>query len=144
MRHGVAFRKLGRTTSHRRALLRNLATQLFKHDRIETTLPKAKELRRIADRMIKLAKRGDLHARRQALAYITERQVVSHMFSTYPKRFENRHSGYTTYCRTRVRKGDCAQMAMIGLLDNPVNHPAVQASTPTITTSLPADEVVSS
>ena len=95
--HGIAFRKLNRTSAHRKALLCNMVTQLIKHDAIETTLPKAKELRRVADQMVTLAKTGDLHARRQAAATIKEPEMVKKLFAEFPERFNDRNGGYVYF-----------------------------------------------
>jgi len=116
MRHGKAHRKLERNISHRRALLRHLVTSLIKHERIETTLPKAKELRRFAERMVTLAKRGDLHARRQAAGFILEPPVVQKLFTVLAERFKDRQGGYTRIIRSGIRKGDTAPMGLIEYL----------------------------
>jgi len=117
MRHKIAGRKLGRTTSHRLAMFRNMATSLFEHERISTTTEKAKELRPIAEKMITLAKRGDLHARRQALSFIRSKAVVDKLFTDIKDRFSDRNGGYTRILQTGVRKGDAASMAIIELVD---------------------------
>ena len=121
MRHRVAYRKLGRVTSHRLAMLRNLATALFERERIQTTLMKAKELRPYAERLITLAKRDDgrLHARRQVAADIRDDVVVKKLFDTLGARYATRPGGYTRILRLGPRKGDGAEMAMIELLDIP-------------------------
>ncbi len=116
MRHRYAGRRLGRTTSHRVAMLRNMATSLFEHERIVTTVEKAKELRPVAEKMITLAKRGDLHARRQALSFIRDKGVVDKLFSDIKEMFEDRKGGYTRILRTGTRQGDCASMAIIELV----------------------------
>ncbi len=116
MRHKVSGRRLGRTTSHRVAMLRNMATSLFEHERIVTTVEKAKELRPVAEKMITLAKRGDLHARRQALSYIRSKAVVDKLFTEIRDKFEDRKGGYTRILRTGVRQGDAANMAIIELV----------------------------
>ena len=117
MRHGNAGRKLGRTSSHREAMLRNMVTSLFEHERITTTKEKAKELRPIAEKMITLAKRGDLHARRQALGFIRSKSVVDKLFSTIQEQFADRNGGYTRILKTGLRLGDAAQMCFIELVD---------------------------
>ncbi len=117
MRHKIAGRRLGRTTSHRVAMLRNMVTSLFEHERIITTTEKAKELRPVAEKMITLAKRGDLHARRQALSYIRSKDVVEKLFTTIKDQYADRKGGYTRILRTGVRKGDCASMSIIELVD---------------------------
>ena len=116
MRHKIAGRRLGRTTSHRQAMFRNMVTSLFEHERIVTTTQKAKELRPIAEKMITLAKRGDLHARRQALSFIRSKDVVEKLFTSIKDQFADRKGGYTRILRTGVRKGDCASMAIIELV----------------------------
>ena len=117
MRHLKQGRKLGRTTAHRRALLRNLATALLEHERIITTEPKAKELRRVADKLVTLGKRGDLHARRQALQVVQSNAVVRKLFDVIAPRFAERHGGYTRILRLGYRPGDAAAMAVIELVD---------------------------
>ncbi|HLB25311.1 MAG TPA: 50S ribosomal protein L17 [Nitrospirota bacterium] len=117
MRHRKAGRQFGRNSSHRLALFRNLVTSLLEHGHIETTEAKAKELRGIADRMITLGKRGDLHAKRQALAYVMSRDVVAKLFSEIAPRSADRNGGYTRVIKTRVRNGDSAPMAIIELVD---------------------------
>lgn len=119
MRHRKEKRQLGRTTSHRQALLRNLVTALLDKERIETTLAKAKELRRVTDRMITLGKKGDLAARRRALRTIRSNDVVKKLFSDIALRYENRAGGYTRIYQIGPRPGDCASMALIELVDRP-------------------------
>ena len=116
MRHRKASLKLNRTTSHRKAMFRNMVTSLFKHERIRTTGAKAKELRRWADHIITLAKRGDLHARRQALAIIREKSVVHKLFEEAPERFGNSAGGYTRIVKLGRRVGDAAPMSLIELV----------------------------
>ena len=118
MRHRVAHRKLGRVTPHRKALLRNLATALFERERIRTTLPKAKELRPYAEKLITLAKREDdrLHARRQAAAQLHDPAVVQKLFDTIGARFATRPGGYTRILRLGPRQGDGAEMAYLELV----------------------------
>jgi large subunit ribosomal protein L17 len=117
MRHLKQGRKLGRTTAHRKALLRNLATALLEHERIITTAPKAKELRRVADKLVTLGKRGDLHARRQALQVVRSNAVVRKLFNEIAPRFAERKGGYTRVLRLGYRAGDAAAMAVIELVD---------------------------
>jgi large subunit ribosomal protein L17 len=117
MRHRKAGRPLGRNSSHRRALFRNLVTSFLRYERIETTEAKAKEIRSIADQMISLGKRGDLHSRRMAAAYIMDRQVVSHLFSEVAPRFSTKNGGYTRLIKTRVRHGDGAPMVIVELTE---------------------------
>ena len=117
MRHLKQGRKLGRTTAHRKALLRNLATALLEHERIVTTEPKAKELRRVADKLVTLGKRGNLHARRQALQVVQSNAVVQKLFNEIAPRFAGRQGGYTRILRLGYRPGDAAAMAVIELVD---------------------------
>ncbi|KAF0852389.1 mitochondrial ribosomal protein L17 (bL17m) [Andalucia godoyi] len=129
MYHGISFRKLGRTSAHRLALLRNMVTSLVKHDRITTTLPKAKELRRVADQMVTVAKLSGsdlVEARRRAHAVITEREVVDRLIAEFPSRFKDRNGGYTRIVKTGFRTGDAAPMCYIEYLDRPQST----ASTP--------------
>lgn len=116
MRHKKSGRKLGRTSSHREAMFRNMVTSLFEHERIVTTAEKAKELRPIAEKMITLAKRGDLHAKRQAFSYIRSKDVVAKLFGEISEQFAERNGGYTRIIKTGVRKGDAASMAIIELV----------------------------
>lgn len=117
MRHRKAGRRLGRTTSHRKAMMRNMVTSLLEHERIVTTTPKAKEVRMLADQMITLAKRGDLHARRQALAVIRDRKVVAKLFEELKDSYMDRNGGYTRIIQTGTRKGDAASMAILELVN---------------------------
>lgn len=116
MRHRVRGRQLSRTASHKKALLNNLAAQLFQHGRIETTLAKAKELRPFAERLITLARRGDLHARRLVERRIKDRQVQERLFGEIGKRFASRAGGYTRILKRGHRVGDGADVARIELL----------------------------
>jgi large subunit ribosomal protein L17 len=116
MRHKVAGYKLGRTTSHRRSLLRNMATSLIMEERIETTVPKAKALRPTVEKMITLGKRGTLAARRQAISYLMTDEAVNKLFDTIGPRFGDRNGGYTRIVRTAWQKGDGADKAFIELL----------------------------
>ena len=116
MRHRVAGKKLGRKTAHRVMMFRNMVTSLFDKERVRTTLDRAKAVRPIAERMITLGKREDLHARRQALAYIKDPAVVSKLFATLAPRFAQRHGGYTRIIRLGFRDGDGAQMAYLELI----------------------------
>ncbi len=116
MRHKVAGYKLGRTTSHRRSLLRNMATSLIIEERIETTIPKAKALKPIVEKMITLGKRGDLAARRQATSYLMTDEAVRKLFDTVGPRFGDRNGGYTRIVRSGWQKGDGADKAFIELL----------------------------
>jgi large subunit ribosomal protein L17 len=120
MRHKVDRRKLGRTTSHRKAMLANMTSSLILHDSIETTLPKAKELRRVADKIVTLSKRGTLHARRQAIALIRDKKAVELAFSTLSERFAKHQGGYTRIYKLGNRHGDNAPMAVIEYLSETV------------------------
>jgi len=117
VRHRARSRKLGRTSAHRKALYRNLVTALLEHERIETTDAKAKELRRVADRMITLGKRGDLHARRQALRVVRDKAVAAKLFSELAERFRDRPGGYTRVIKVRTRVGDAAPMSIVELVE---------------------------
>jgi large subunit ribosomal protein L17 len=117
MRHRNAGRKLNRTPSHRSALFSSLAAALIKHEQIVTTLPKAKDLRRVADRLITLAKRGDLHARRIAQSRLRDEAMVAKLFGTLGPRYAERPGGYTRVLRAGFRYGDSAPMAVIELVD---------------------------
>jgi large subunit ribosomal protein L17 len=117
MRHGVAGRKLGVTSSHRQAMFRNMAVALLKHEQITTTLPKAKELRPVAEKLITLGKRGGLHAKRQAHAKLRDMTIVNKLFGTLAERYRDRPGGYTRVLKAGVRYGDAADMAVIELVD---------------------------
>jgi large subunit ribosomal protein L17 len=116
MRHRKAGRKLGRNSSHRRAVLRNMVTSLFRYEEISTTLAKAKTLQPIADKMITLAKRGDLHARRQALSYMMDKDIAHKLFDELKDRLSERQGGYSRILKAGNRNGDNAPMAIIQLL----------------------------
>jgi large subunit ribosomal protein L17 len=116
MRHRKAGRKLNRSAAHRKAMLRNMVTSLLEHERIVTTVPKAKETRRVAEKMITLGKRGDLHARRQAMAYIRSRGIVAKLFDELSGQYADRQGGYTRIIRTGNRYGDAAPMAIVELV----------------------------
>ncbi|MEE2566917.1 50S ribosomal protein L17 [Hyphobacterium marinum] len=117
MRHGVAHRKLGRTTTHRNAMFANMAASLIEHEQIVTTLPKAKEMKPFMDKLITLAKRGDLHARRQAISKVRNVEQVSKLFETLGPRYAERAGGYTRVLKAGFRHGDNAPMAVIELVD---------------------------
>jgi large subunit ribosomal protein L17 len=119
MRHRNARRKLGRTSAHRIALLRNMVTSLLDHEQIETTDAKAKELKRYADKMITLGKRGDLHARRQALRVVKSADVTRKLFSELAERYRSREGGYTRVLKLRTRVGDAAPISLVELVDRP-------------------------
>jgi large subunit ribosomal protein L17 len=138
MRHRVGHRKLGRVTEHRISMLRNQATALLRHERIETTVPKAKELRPFVERIITIAKRGlaagdangrSLHARRLVLEDIQDREVVSKLFDTIAPRFEARPGGYTRILRIGFRRGDSAEVAQIELIGSEYNPNAATEKT---------------
>ncbi|MBL4747486.1 MAG: 50S ribosomal protein L17 [Magnetovibrio sp.] len=117
MRHRNGLRKLNRTSSHRKAMFSNMVVSVLIHEQIKTTLPKAKEVRRIADKMITLAKRGDLHARRQAAAYLRDDAAVSKLFAILADRYKERAGGYTRVLKAGFRYGDAAPMAFLELVD---------------------------
>lgn len=117
MRHAVRGRKLGRTTAHRWALFRNQLSELVRHERIVTTLPKAKELRPIFEKAVTQGKRGTLHARRRVRRWIPDRHLVKKLFDDIAPRFENREGGYARILKLGPRKGDGAEMAIIELVD---------------------------
>jgi len=120
MRHGVAGRKLGVTTSHRFAMFRNMAHALIKHEQITTTLPKAKELRPVAEKLITLGKRGGLHARRQAYAQLRDDVIVAKLFGVLADRYKDRQGGYTRVLKAGIRHGDAADMAVIELVERDI------------------------
>lgn len=110
------YRKLGRPSAHRNMMLRNLVTSLLKHGRIETTEARAKEAKKIAEKMITLAKRGDLHARRQVLAFVTEKEVVKNVFEEVAPKYQDRTGGYTRMYKLGPRRGDAAPMVILELI----------------------------
>jgi len=130
MRHQKNSKRLGRISSHRKAMFRNMATSLLDKSRIETTETKAKELRRYVEKMITLGKRGDLHARRQALAFLRSEDVVSKVFGEYAERFKNRPGGYTRIMKLANRTGDNASMAIIELVGEKEPKEKEKASSP--------------
>jgi large subunit ribosomal protein L17 len=121
MRHRIRGRKLNRDSSHRKAMFANMAAALFKHEQINTTLPKAKELRPIVEKLITLGKRGDLHARRLAYARIPDRAMVAKLFDVLAPRYADRQGGYIRIVRANFRYGDCAPMAYIEFVDRDVD-----------------------
>ena len=122
MRHRKSGRKLNRTSSHRRAMLKNMAAALIKHEQIKTTLPKAKELRGLVDALVTLGKRGTLHARRQALAKLNnDTLLVSKLFEVLAERFSERPGGYTRVIKAGFRRGDNSPMAYIELVDRDID-----------------------
>lgn len=121
MRHGAAHRKLGRTTSHRTAMFANMAASLIKHEQITTTLPKAKELRPFVEKLVTLAKKGDLHARRQAISRVRDVDQVGKLFETIGPRYAERNGGYIRVLKAGYRHGDNAPMAVIEFVDRDVS-----------------------
>ncbi|TAL16269.1 50S ribosomal protein L17 [bacterium] len=119
MRHNKAGRQLGRNSSHRKAMFRNMVTSLFEHGKIQTTDTKAKELRRIAEKLITLGKRGDLHARRRAISYVRSSDVVAKLFEEISKTFSGRPGGYTRIIKVGVRRGDNAPISQLELVTEP-------------------------
>jgi large subunit ribosomal protein L17 len=117
MRHGKSGRRLGRTTSHREAMFRNLVTSFLNHEKITTTDAKAKEIRSVAEKMITLGKRGDLHSLRLAASYIREKSVVTKLFSTIAPRYKDRAGGYTRIVKLGIRQGDAAPVSLIELVE---------------------------
>ena len=117
MRHGLSGRKFNRTSPHRQAMFANMAAALVKHEQIKTTLPKAKDLRRVVDRRITRGKRGDLHARRQALSVLRDRKITAKLFDELAARYKDRPGGYTRVLKAGFRYGDMAPMAVIELVD---------------------------
>ena len=121
MRHGKSGRKLNRTSSHRKAMFANMAASLIEHEQIVTTLPKAKEIRPVVEKLVTLGKRGDLHARRQAISKIRDVEMVRKLFDTIATRYADRHGGYLRIMRAGFRKGDNAPMAVIEFVDRDVD-----------------------
>jgi large subunit ribosomal protein L17 len=117
MRHGKSQRKLGKTSSHRKAMLANMTAALLTHEQITTTLPKAKELKRVADKMISLGKRANLHSRRRAFAILRDDAVVAKLFDTLAGRYKSRNGGYTRLLKAGFRHGDAAPLAVVELVD---------------------------
>ena len=120
MRHHNAFRKLNRNAAHRKALFRNMVTSLIVHEQFQTTVAKAKELKRIADKIITLGKTGDLHSRRQAFSYVMDKAAVHKLFAELGPRYKARKGGYTRVLKTGTRHGDASDMAIIELVDRTV------------------------
>ncbi|MFB2563527.1 50S ribosomal protein L17 [Rhizobium sp. IMFF44] len=121
MRHGKAGRKLNRTASHRKAMFANMAASLITHEQIVTTLPKAKEIRPIVEKLVTLGKRGDLHARRQAVSQIRDAAVVSKLFDAIATRYATRNGGYLRIMKAGFRQGDNAALAVVEFVDRDVN-----------------------
>ncbi len=129
MRHNINGRKLNRTSSHRKALFSNLVCSLIEHEQITTTLPKAKDLRSFADKMITIAKKNTLAARRQALAFLRSEEAVKKLFDVLGKRYEKRNGGYTRVLKSGFRYGDCAPMGIIELVDRDVKAKGLRQKT---------------
>ena len=121
MRHRMSGRKLNRTSSHRKAMLSNMAVSLLTHEQIKTTLPKAKELRKVADKIITLGKRGNLHSRRRALSFLQNQDAVTKLFDILADRYKDRHGGYTRVLKAGFRYGDASPMAVIELVDRDID-----------------------
>ena len=121
MRHAKSGRKLSRTSSHRKAMFANMSQALIEHEQITTTLPKAKELRPIVEKLVTLGKRGDLHARRQAIAFVKDAALVKRLFETIAPRYSERHGGYLRIMKAGFRYGDSAPMAVIEFVDRDVD-----------------------
>ena len=117
MRHGFSGRRLNRSSSHRKAMFANMAVALLKHEQIKTTLPKAKDLRRVVDRLITLGKRGDLHARRQAHALLRDDSITAKLFGDLAERYKERPGGYTRVLKAGFRYGDMAPMGFVELVE---------------------------
>ncbi len=117
MRHGMSRRELNRSGTHRKAMFANMAVALLKHEQIQTTLPKAKDLRRVVDRLITLGKRGNLHARRQAMSVLRDRTITAKLFAELAERYRERPGGYTRVLKAGHRYGDMAPIAVIELVD---------------------------
>tara|TARA_X000000950_G_C13703168_1_gene573006 strand:+ start:193 stop:642 length:450 start_codon:yes stop_codon:yes gene_type:complete len=122
MRHRLKGRKLNRTSAHRKAMFKNLAASLIKYEQITTTLPKAKDLRPIVEKMITIAKKGSLHARRQLLSKLPRDVNINKLFEEFPKRYKNRAGGYTRILKKGIRFGDAAPLAVIELVDRDENE----------------------
>ena len=142
MRHRNSGRKLNRSSSHRRAMFRNMATALLKHEQIKTTLPKAKELRPVVERMITLGKRGSLHSRRQALSFLQDEAIVRKLFDSLAERYEDRAGGYTRVLKAGFRYGDSAPMAYIELVDRDEDAKGLDSG-PDMSLDEPLEEEVS-
>ena len=126
MRHGKKHRKLNRTSSHRKAMFKNMANSLLKHEIIRTTLPKAKELRKIAEPLITLGRDSSLHNKRLAFSRLRDRDIVVKLFGEIGPRYSERNGGYTRILKCGFRKGDNAPMAYIELVDRPLDGPVVE------------------
>ncbi len=149
MRHSKAGRRLGRKTSHREAMFRNMVTSLLAHEKITTTDAKAKEIRCVAEKMITLGKRGDLHAQRQAASYIREKSVVTKLFSAIAPRYKDRPGGYTRIVKLGIRQGDTAPISLIELVEEemkpkkaPSKAPKAPARKAAVVKAAPAESAV--
>ena len=141
MRHKISGRKLNRTSSHRKATFRNLSVALIKHEQIQTTLPKAKELRGFVDRLITLGKRGGLHARRQALSRLNNDVVITQkLFSVLAERYVDRKGGYTRVLKAGFRYGDSAPMAIIELVDRDTDAKGQDSGPVHVSEEIPENE----
>jgi large subunit ribosomal protein L17 len=127
MRHGNAHRKLNRTAEHRKAMFANMCAALIKHEQIITTLPKAKDLRPIVEKLVTLGKRGDLHARRQAVSQMRDVEMVKKLFDVLGPRYKDRHGGYTRIIKAGFRYGDSAPVAVIEFVDRDVDAKGVDS-----------------
>jgi large subunit ribosomal protein L17 len=127
MRHGNAHRKLNRTAEHRKAMFANMCAALIKHEQIITTLPKAKDLRPIVEKLVTLGKRGDLHARRQAVSQMRDVEMVKKLFEVLGPRYKDRHGGYTRIIKAGFRYGDSAPVAVIEFVDRDVDAKGVDS-----------------
>ena len=116
MKHRIKGKKLNRTSSHRKALFKNMAQAIIKHEQIVTTLPKAKTMKPIVDKLITLGKKGNLHARRQAFSKLRDENMVTKLFGTLAPRYADRNGGYTSIVKTRIRRGDATAMAFISFV----------------------------
>ena len=141
MRHRWAHRKLNRSSSHRKAMFANMAAALIKHEQIKTTLPKAKELRAVVDKLVTLGKRGDLHARRQAAAQLPDDAIVAKLFDSLAERYVDRQGGYTRVLRAGHRHGDAADMAVIELVDRDLDAKGLDSG-PVYTVDKDVEEAV--
>lgn len=143
MRHGKAGRRLGRKTSHREAMFRNMVTSLLDHGKITTTDAKAKEIRVVAERMITLGKRGDLHSMRLAASVIREKSVVSKLFSTIAPRYKERLGGYTRIIKLGIRQGDAAPVSLIELVEEEIKPGKVKTAPVKVKSVAPVTENIS-
>ena len=139
MRHGKSGRKLNRTASHRKAMFANMAAAVIKHEQIVTTLPKAKEMKPIIDKLITLGKRGDLHALRQAIAQIRDKEQAKKLFDVLGERYKDRTGGYCRVMKAGFRFGDNAPMAVLELVDRDVSEKG-KDSGPVIINDVPEEE----